>query len=58
VFRWTEENNAFLLDNLDKPYAWLADHFGISVGAVKGRIQRLKREGVIRSTSKKTLVKK
>ncbi|OGL43180.1 MAG: hypothetical protein A2161_09025 [Candidatus Schekmanbacteria bacterium RBG_13_48_7] len=53
VFRWTEQNDKFLLDNLQKPHAWVAQHFGITIGAVKGRIQKLKKEGVLPQRRKK-----
>lgn len=52
VFRWTKENDQFLLDNLDKTHAWIAKQFGISVGSVKQRLQKLKKEKILPVTKK------
>lgn len=60
-YKWTEEEDVFIISNLDKSNQWLADHFKIRVSNVKSRIRKLREEGkitIVRKRGKKKSVKK
>lgn len=55
-FKWTQERDEFIRENLDKSNQWLAEQLSTTVASVKGRTHRLKENGFIPTDQRRNFV--